>query len=68
LNVYTYTIGLGNTPSGVDNELLQRIANDPNASNYNSAKPIGEYVFAPTTAQLNQAFSKIASQVLSLSK
>jgi hypothetical protein len=44
LNVYTYTIGLDNAPSGVDNELLQRIANDPNAGNYNPNKPIGEYV------------------------
>jgi hypothetical protein len=68
LNVYTYTIGLGNAPNGVDNALLQRIANDPNANNYDPNKPIGEYVFAPTASQLNQAFSKIASQVLRLSK
>jgi hypothetical protein len=68
LYVYTYTIGLGNAPSGVDNELLQRIANDPSAGNYNPNKPIGEYVYAPTASQLNQAFSKIASQVLRLSK
>lgn len=68
LNVYTYTIGLGNAANGVDNELLQRVANDPNAGNYNATKPVGEYVYAPTTSQLNQAFSKIASQVLRLSK
>jgi hypothetical protein len=68
LNVYTYTIGLGNAPNGVDNELLRRIANDPAAGIYNSNKPVGEYVYAPTTSQLNQAFSKIASQVLRLSK
>jgi hypothetical protein len=54
--------------SGVDNELLQRIANDPDAGIYNPNKPVGEYVYAPTTSQLNQAFSKIASQVLRLSK
>jgi len=68
LNVYTYTIGLGNAANGVDNELLQRVANDPNAGNYDATKPVGEYVYAPTTSQLNQAFSKIASQVLRLSK
>ncbi len=68
LYVYTYTIGLGNAPGGVDDQLLQRIANDPNAGNYDPTKPIGEYVYAPTTAQLNQAFSRIASQVLRLSK
>jgi len=68
LNVLTYTIGLGNAPGGVDDVLLQRIANDSGANNYNSAQPTGEYIFAPTTAQLNQAFNKIASDVLRLSK
>jgi hypothetical protein len=68
LNVVTYTIGLGNAPGGVNDTLLQRIANDPNANNYDSTKPVGEYVFAPNAAQLNQAFSKIASDVLRLSK
>ena len=68
LNVVTFTIGLGNAPGGVNDPLLQRIANDPAAPNYNSAQPVGEYIFAPTTAQLNQAFNKIASDVLRLSK
>ena len=68
LNVYTYTIGLGNAPGGVDDELLQRIANDPGAGNFNSLQPVGQYVFSPTTSQLNQAFSQIASSVLRLSK
>ena len=68
LNVLTYTIGLGNAPGGVDDQLLLRIANDSGANNYNSAQPTGEYIFAPTTAQLNQAFNKIASDVLRLSK
>jgi hypothetical protein len=68
LNVVTYTIGLGNAPNGVDDQLLLRIANDPQASNYNSAQPTGDYVFSPTTAQLNQAFNRIASDVLRLSR
>lgn len=68
LNVVTYTIGLGNAPGGVNDQLLQRIANDPNALNFNSSQPAGEYVFSPTTAQLNQAFNKIASDVLRISK
>ncbi len=68
LNVVTYTIGLGNAPNGVDNTLLERVANDPDANNYNSAKPSGLYVYAPTTSQLNQAFSRIASDVLRISK
>jgi len=68
LNVVTYTIGLGNAPGGVNDQLLLRIANDTSANNYNSTQPSGDYVFAPTTAQLNQAFNRIASDVLRLSK
>ena len=68
LNVLTYSIGLGNAPGGVNDQLLLRVANDSGANNYNSAQPTGEYIFAPTTAQLNQAFNKIASDVLRLSK
>ena len=68
LDVYTYTIGLGNAPGGVDNTLLERVANDSSANNYNSAQPVGEYVYSPTAAELQQAFSEIASQVLRLSK
>lgn len=67
LDVVTYTIGLGNTPGGVDNRLLRRVANDANADNYQSSKPSGMFQYAPTTAQLNQVFSKIASDVLRLS-
>jgi hypothetical protein len=67
LSVYVYTIGLGNAPGGVDNTLLERVANDPSAPNYNSAQPVGKYVYSPTAAQLNQAFTQIASEVLRLS-
>jgi hypothetical protein len=68
LDVVTYVIGLGNAPHGVDNMLLQRVANDRAADNFNSAHPAGVYLFAPTTAQLNQAFAQIASDVLRLSR
>lgn len=68
LNVVTFTIGLGDAPGGVNDQLLLRIANDANAPNYNSVQPSGEYIFAPTAAQLNQAFNRIASDVLRLSR
>ncbi len=68
LNVYTYAIGLGNAPGGVNNTLLERVANDPAASTYDATQPIGQYIYSPTTAQLNQAFTQIASSVLRLSK
>ena len=68
LNVYTYAIGLGNAPGGVDDELLRRVANDPAAGNYSSTLPEGKYLASPTVAQLNQAFTEIASSVLRLSR
>jgi hypothetical protein len=69
LNVVTYAIGLGNSPGGVDDNLLRRVANDPNATGfYDGSKPSGLYISAPTTSQLNQAFSRIASDVLRISR
>ena len=47
---------------------MQRIANDPTSAYYNSSQPTGLYVYAPTTAQLQSAFTSIASQVLQLAK
>jgi hypothetical protein len=45
---------------------MPRIANDPNSAYYNSSQPAGQYILAPTTAQLQSAFAGIASQVLKL--
>ena len=60
-----YSIGLG---SLVDNDFMERIANDPRASSYDSAKPAGQYYYAPSAAQLNTIFQQIASQVLRISQ
>jgi len=68
LGLVVYTIGLGNATGGVSNSLLQRIANDPAANNYNSSYNAGIYVYSPDASQLYQAFSKIASEVLRVSK
>jgi hypothetical protein len=66
-NIHVYSIGLGNA-GGVSDDFLERVANDPRASNYNSTYPTGEYIYAPTTAELSDAFATIASQILHLSK
>ena len=68
LGLIVYSIGLGNAPGGVDNILLQRVANDPAANNYNTAYLPGMYLYAPDTSTLNQAFGQIASEVLRISK
>jgi Mg-chelatase subunit ChlD len=67
LGVVTYTIGLGSN-GGVDDELLQRMANDLEASNYDNTKAAGLYIFAPTSADLGNAFAKIASEILRLAQ
>ncbi|HTW65994.1 MAG TPA: VWA domain-containing protein [Bryobacteraceae bacterium] len=65
-NIRVYTIGLGNA-GGVSADFLERVANDPRASNYNSSYPTGEYYYAATAADLADAFNTIASEILHLS-
>ena len=70
------TIGLGGT-GGVDFTLLQRMANDPTGDTsvpyapypgYNTAQPVGQFVYAPDANQLQQAFLKLGSQILRISR
>lgn len=65
--VFVYSIGLGNS-GGVPADFLEVVANDPRASNYDSTKQSGFYIYAPTSADLSDAFSRIASQILHISK
>ncbi|MBL8238410.1 MAG: VWA domain-containing protein [Bryobacterales bacterium] len=69
LNVITFTLGLGD----VDDELLKRMANDPPTQystnpGYDDTKPDGLYVYAANSADLNQAFARIASEILRLAR
>ncbi len=64
-NIIIYTIGLGSN-GGVDSDFLERVANDPRATSYDSSKPAGEFIYAPTPSQLSAAFQQIASEVLRL--
>lgn len=66
-SITVFTIGLGNA-GGVPNDFLERVANDPRASNYDSTRPTGTYIYAPTSAELSDAFATIASQILHLAK
>lgn len=68
-NIVTYTIGLsGNENIPMDDDFLERIANDPRASNYNSSQPVGMFALATDAPSLSDAFNAIASQILRLSK
>ncbi|MBM3786923.1 MAG: VWA domain-containing protein [Acidobacteria bacterium] len=62
LDVVTYTLGLGS----VDEILLKRMANDLTSPIYDNTKEHGLYAYAPNSAALNEAFNRIASDILRL--
>jgi hypothetical protein len=66
-NIVTYVIGLGGVGEAED-ELLRRVANDPTSPDYNSTRPEGAYIYAPTALELNMAFQRIASEILRIAK
>jgi hypothetical protein len=66
LNTVIYAIGLGGA-GAAEHVLLQRVANDPASPIFDNTKPEGLYVYAPTAVQLNEAFVRIASEILRLS-
>jgi hypothetical protein len=63
INTVVYSIGLGDV--GADGHtLLRRIANDALSPIYDANKLEGLYVYAPSAADLNAAFVRIASEIL----
>lgn len=56
------------TNSEVGVTILKRLANTTDSTSYNAAQPTGIYVSAATIAQCDDAFSKIASEILRLTK
>jgi hypothetical protein len=73
-----YVVGLGGN-GGVNHTLLQRVANDPNASpdgtTYGACSictsgrgPIGTYIYSADATQLEEAFMRIASEIIRISK
>ena len=64
-----FSIGLGTAASDPpDAVLLKRIANDPGSSSYDSTKQAGLYIFCQTTSDLDDAFHRVAAEILRLSK
>ncbi len=59
-----FTIGLGD----VDDELLLRLSNDPRSPIYDSGLMEGLYVYANTVAEMNEAFLRVASEILRIAK
>jgi len=52
-----YTIGLGDN---LDADFLMEIANDPNGPNFHANQPQGEFSRAPTAAELQAVFLRLA--------
>lgn len=70
LDPVIYTIGLGdpNSAEPPDEELMRRIANDPLSAIHDPDEPDGLYVFAPDNSELAEAFYRVASDILRLSR
>jgi hypothetical protein len=67
MNIQIYVIGYtGN--GGCDDGLLKRVANDKSAAGYNSAQTTGQYYSASNGAELADAYNKLASDLLRLSR
>ena len=68
-NVTIYTIGLSNAPGGIDQTLMERIANDPSLSpNPVAAGNQGQFCNAASPTDLNECFMQVASQMLRISQ
>ena len=66
--VYIYSIGLGTATEPPDAAILRDVANDLTARNFDSNIRAGLYVEAPSAADLNPAFQRVASEVLRLAQ
>ena len=66
-NIRTFSIGLGNA-GGVPADFLERVANDPRGSNFDTAYPAGTYFFAPQASDISDAFASVASEILHLAR
>jgi hypothetical protein len=64
-----FTVGLGGTDAQpIDQDFLERIANDPRASSYSTLQPTGQFAYASDINQLGSAFQAVASTILRLSQ
>ncbi len=59
--IIVYSIGLGDK---ISRQFLQQAANDPASPSFDNTQPIGEAVFAPTSAELQGVFQDIANRIL----
>lgn len=65
--VYIFTLGLDGN-GGFNEDLLKNMANTTDAKLHNNAQPTGVYCYAKTIDDLKPCFSKLASEILRISK
>ena len=73
--IRVYTIGMGDLERGLlgpvpetSESVLMRVANDRLSPDFNSNQLEGKYYFAPTAAEVSQAFQNIQNQILRLTR
>lgn len=67
IDTVIYAIGLGGVGAAED-QLLNRVANTKASPIYDSSKQEGLYVYAPSATQLNEAFARIAGEILRIAR
>jgi len=63
-----YAIGLGSATVSSNEDFLLRVANDEDSPSFTSARPQGDFIFAPTVNDLQSAFDKVRSHVIRLTR
>jgi Flp pilus assembly protein TadG len=67
-NVVIFSIGLGNAGTPPNAAFLKKVANTSDAVGYDSTQQTGLYVAAQTAADLQDAFERVAAEVLRLAR
>jgi hypothetical protein len=69
LGATVFTVGLGGAADfPVDQDFLERVANDPRASSYTTSQRTGQFAYAANINELGNAFNAVASTILRLSQ
>lgn len=68
LDLFTFAIGLSNTLGAAEDTLMNRVANTTASPVYQSNRPTGMYVRADDVSQLQEAFGKLASDIMRFAK
>lgn len=64
-----FSVGLGGTDvQPIDQDFLERIANDPRSSSFSTTQQTGQFAYAADINQLGSAFQSIASTILRISQ